>query len=101
MKAPLLSRTTERLFDALWRALDRLGSLALFRVWKMPPHRNSRTPVARRTEPRPHADERTIRRIAEAQRGGMSSDESARRYAQGDNPGGTHGFRAVRHDGPP
>jgi hypothetical protein len=45
-----------------------------------------------------HADERTLRRTAEAQRGGLSSEESAARYARGDNPGGTH-RKAVRHEG--
>ena len=38
-----------------------------------------------------HADERTQRRTGEAQQGGMSSQESAERYASGENPGGTHG----------
>jgi hypothetical protein len=38
-----------------------------------------------------HADERTQRRTAEEQSGGMSSQESAERYASGENPGGTHG----------
>jgi hypothetical protein len=37
-----------------------------------------------------NADERTQRRIAEEQAGGISSQESAERYASGDNPGGTH-----------
>jgi hypothetical protein len=46
-----------------------------------------------------HADERTMRRIAEAQHGGESSQQSAARYARGENPGGTH-HKAVRHDGP-
>jgi len=36
------------------------------------------------------ADERTQRRTAEEQGGGMSSQESAERYASGENPGGTH-----------
>jgi hypothetical protein len=42
----------------------------------------------RRTEQR--ADERTLRRVAEARHGGLSSQESAIRYVRGDNPGGTH-----------
>jgi len=37
-----------------------------------------------------NADERTQRRIAEEQHGGISSQESAERYASGENPGGTH-----------
>jgi hypothetical protein len=36
------------------------------------------------------ADERTIRRIAERQAGGVSSAEGAARYATGQNPGGLH-----------
>jgi hypothetical protein len=39
----------------------------------------------------PAADERTIRRVAESQDGGISSQASAERYERGDNPGGTHG----------
>ena len=39
---------------------------------------------------RAHADERTIRRIAEAELGGISSEESVARYARGENPGGLH-----------
>lgn len=45
------------------------------------------------------ADERTIRRVAEMQDGGMSSAESAARYASGDNPGGTHRKAAHRGEG--
>ena len=37
-----------------------------------------------------HADERTIRRMAEAQQGGKSSEESRLAYERGDNPGGLH-----------
>jgi hypothetical protein len=37
-----------------------------------------------------NADERTQRRLAEEQQGGISSQESAERYASGENPGGTH-----------
>jgi hypothetical protein len=36
------------------------------------------------------ADERTIRRVAEAQAGGISSQESDARYERGENPGGLH-----------
>lgn len=39
-------------------------------------------------------DEKTMRRVAEAQHGGLSSEESAARYARGENPGGTHAFTA-------
>jgi hypothetical protein len=37
------------------------------------------------------ADERTMRRIAEAQAGGMSSEEGRARWERGDHPGGLHG----------
>lgn len=50
-------------------------------------------------KPVEHADERTIRRIAESQNGGLSSEESAARYASGENPGGLH-HGAVRHADP-
>ncbi len=45
------------------------------------------------------ADERTIRRVAEAQSGGLSSRESDARYERGENPGGLH-HKAVRREGP-
>ncbi|MDI3290817.1 hypothetical protein [Polyangium sp. 15x6] len=37
-----------------------------------------------------HADEKAQRRGAESQHGGISSEESSRRYETGENPGGTH-----------
>jgi hypothetical protein len=37
--------------------------------------------------------------MAEAEHGGLSSEQSAARYERGENPGGTH-QKAVRHDGP-
>jgi hypothetical protein len=37
------------------------------------------------------SDERTMRRIAEAQAGGMSSEEGRARYERGEHPGGLHG----------
>ena len=46
-----------------------------------------------------HADERTARRLAEAERGGLGSAESAARWASGDNPGGLH-HKAVRRETP-
>lgn len=46
-----------------------------------------------------HADEKTIRRLAERERGGLSSRESAARYERGENPGGLH-HKAVRREGP-
>lgn len=36
------------------------------------------------------ADERTIRRIAEKQAGGISTAEGVARYERGENPGGLH-----------
>jgi hypothetical protein len=51
---------------------------------------------------RPHpirADERTIHRIAEAERGGLSTEASAALYESGENPGGLH-HKAVRREGP-
>ncbi|MCC6554645.1 MAG: hypothetical protein IT372_16830 [Polyangiaceae bacterium] len=48
-----------------------------------------------------HADERTMRRVAEAEHGGLSSEESAARFARHENPGGTHGKAPVREEGPP
>jgi hypothetical protein len=42
-----------------------------------------------------HADERTARRVAEAQSGGVSSAESAARLARGENPGGLHHKRVL------
>jgi hypothetical protein len=43
------------------------------------------------TEQRPEvADERTMRRIAEAQHGGISSAEGTERWLRGENPGGLH-----------
>jgi hypothetical protein len=39
---------------------------------------------------RVHADERAIRRTAEVQDGGVSSEESRAAYERGDNPGGLH-----------
>ena len=42
-------------------------------------------------EPAPqHADERTIRRTAEHQQGGLSTEEMHARYDEGRHPGGLH-----------
>ncbi len=53
--------------------------------------------------PPAHADERTIRRVGEAQLGGMSSAESREAYERGENPGGLHhggrGPASPRSDG--
>lgn len=54
----------------------------------------AQAPHAKEEPPASHApwqaDERTMRRVAEAEAGGISSQESAARYARGENPGGTH-----------
>lgn len=58
-----------------------------------------RRPARARPIAREHADERTIRRIAEAEGGGLSTRESDARYERGENPGGLH-HKAVRREGP-
>jgi len=61
---------------------------------RFPEHARSPRPAEpERTAPAAPAvaDERTIRRTAEAQDGGISSRASAERYQRGENPGGTHG----------
>jgi hypothetical protein len=67
------------------RALGRRAGLSLDGC-------RSSTPFSGESAPaRPeHADERTIRRVGEAQLGGMSSEASREAYARGDNPGGLH-----------
>ena len=47
-----------------------------------------------------HADDRTLRRVAEAERGGISSEESAARFARQENPGGTHHKAPRREESP-
>ncbi len=81
-----LWRWFERLFDTFTARLKAtLRARRVARAWRR-----------RKTE---HADEGTIRRVAEAQRGGLSSRESWARYLRGENPGGLH-HRAVRREGP-
>jgi hypothetical protein len=77
--------------EELARALLRRARLRRARTAPRAPHGTQTTPA--------HTDERTARRIAEAQRGGVSSAESAARWAAGDNPGGLH-HKAVRRDSP-
>lgn len=60
--------------------------------WTWAPHPRSRPRSDR-------ADERTLRRLAESERGGLSTRESAARYERGENPGGLH-HKAVRRKGP-
>jgi hypothetical protein len=61
--------------------------------------RGARARATKQPAPPAPADERTQRRMAEAEHGGVSSAESAARWARGENPGGTHG-KAVRREGP-
>jgi hypothetical protein len=49
--------------------------------------------------PSERADERTLRRQAEREGGGLSSRESVARYERGENPGGLH-HKAIRREGP-
>jgi len=55
--------------------------------------------------PKNHVDERTIRKIAEEQDGGISSASSRSAYERGENPGGLHhgGTRGIAapHRGDP
>jgi hypothetical protein len=61
--------------------------------------RTRRADRVQRQPVREHADERTIRRLAETERGGLSSGESSARYERGENPGGLH-HKAIRREGP-
>jgi hypothetical protein len=47
-----------------------------------------------------YADERTLRKTAEAERGGFSSQESAARFARREHRAGTHQKAAMREEGP-
>jgi hypothetical protein len=47
-----------------------------------------------------HADERTLRRTAEMERGGLSSEESAARFARRGYRGGTHQKAVHQDEGP-
>lgn len=93
MKPPRSQRGS-RLLRALGRAIHRL-----MRRVKSALLARRRPTLARRRPTPEHADERTIRRMAEAERGGASSRESSARYERGDNPGGLH-HKAVRREGP-
>lgn len=93
-----------RISQFVLRLTDKLFPRELWGGLQQTEKSGARRPVesARRFVSRPapeHADERTARRMAEAERGGLSSKESAARYARGENPGGTH-RKAVRHEGP-
>ena len=82
--------------------VDKLASLERFLPWHRAPARQqgAPAPTQRSGQSGPaHADERTIRRMAEAERGGLSSQQSAALYASGQNPGGTH-HKSVRREVP-
>jgi hypothetical protein len=76
------------------RVLRRIVSFAARRIgdWRSQ-RRGSSDLGASSSRARPHenhADEATIRHMAEAELGGMSSAESREAYLRGDNPGGLH-----------
>jgi hypothetical protein len=79
--------------------VEKLTSLEQFLPWHRTPARQQSAPTTVRRPAAAHADERTIRRMAEAERGGLSSQESAARYARGENPGGMH-HKSVRREVP-
>jgi hypothetical protein len=71
---------------------------ALLRFSEEPTHTSS-TPHVRSPEREAgHADERTIRRTAEAQQGGVSSEASTRMYEHDEKPPGLHGRGQPRAD---
>jgi hypothetical protein len=73
------------------RGLDRIVGWAL--------REDEARPAPAAPPPPRHADERTVHRMAEAERGGMSTEASAVLYESGENPGGLH-HKAVRREGP-
>ncbi|MDI1450885.1 hypothetical protein [Polyangium sp. 6x1] len=93
-----IPRRWQRRVRGAWRGIQRAAGLlsavvaAVWLVQKGRLGRSGRRVV--RTRPK-QADERTMRRIAEAQSGGISSQESDARYESGEHPGGLHG-KAVR-----
>jgi len=64
--------------------------------------REAGTPVRSDAPPQQeqHADERAARRAAEAEHGGLSTEESDARYERGENPGGLHHKAVRREEGP-
>jgi hypothetical protein len=74
--------------------LEDIG-LALLRYAGLRRRRRYEVRLAPSERPRPQvfppvADERTQRRMAEAERGGLSSAEGIDRWMRGENPGGLH-----------
>ncbi len=84
---------------ALKRIVHRLEELALACVQAGQRSMRARQPARQKHAVPEHADEKTRRRMAEAEGGGSSSAESDARWQSGDNPGGTH-HRSVRREGP-
>lgn len=87
MKARLWKRSRARGVAALVGYLLGFAAFMLFASWLDARWRKAR---ARPRVPKT-SDERTMRRIAEAQAGGMSSQEGRARYEHGEHPGGLHG----------
>lgn len=87
-----ISRTWRRRVRRVFRGLSRASEIlfgAIATAWFKGRERPS-TAAKHRVAPRETADERTMRRIAEKQAGGISSQESDARYVSGENPGGLH-----------
>ncbi|MDC3962700.1 hypothetical protein [Polyangium jinanense] len=92
-----IPRRWQRRVRGAWRGIQRAAGLisaVAAAVWFVQRGRLGAGRRVVRTRPK-QADERTIRRIAEAQAGGISSQESDARYESGEHPGGLHG-KAVR-----
>ncbi len=87
MKARPWKRRRARGVAALVGYLLGFAALALLASWLDARWRHAR---ARPRIPKT-SDERTMRRIAEAQVGGMSSEEGRARYEHGEHRGGLHG----------
>ncbi len=86
-----IPRSWRRRARGAWAGVERaVGLLAsvVAATWLVQRRRASTRVMHRRPQT---ADERTIRRIAEAQAGGISSQESDARYESGEHPGGLHG----------
>jgi len=84
-------RTWRRRARGAWRGVERAFGLVIGVVARAFLRRRGRVPARVSSRAPVVADERTIRRIAEAQSGGMSSSESAARYERGEHAGGLHG----------
>lgn len=87
MKARPWKRHRARGVGALVGYLLGFAAIALLASWLDARWRRAR---ARPSIPKT-SDERTMRRIAEAQAGGMSTEEGRARYEHGEHRGGLHG----------